>query len=1386
MRKRFFLVTFVVSVIFFVAHFAQAATIYSNSSTGNDLTGDGSLGNPYKTFHKAYTVAITGDTIDLTGTFDWSNADETGDAVSSGYTIAKNLTIQGQNATDTIIQASSTPYTADRNIFTISSGRSVTIQDVTIRHGYSAGGSTAIQASSANLTILRSIITLNRSTLTYQGSGQTIYHSGASYKFIMRNSTVSENGNMAGYNNYTGGIYIGDINAENEITNCTFYHNSGSYNGAMYVRGSVTVTNSTFVANRGTVSGNDIHSFAEGRVYVKNSIFADSAGVSNLVAQSGGIIYDGGYNIVETQSGTSFVNGVNGNLVGNQVNLNIAGSLALNDTVTGVTTLALSAGSVAIDAGDPTDTAHNGISIPVTDERTFYRNGPTDIGAFEYGGFYEYSRPDSQASSIVSSSVSYSSMNLSWTNGNGGKRVVFIKQGNSGTTTPIDNTVYTANSVFGSGTSIGSEDDIWYAVYNGTGSNVTVTGLTPAKEYIIQVFEYNGSGSYALYKNETATDNPIQEETINLSTPANQATSISFSSVSYNQMTINWTNGSGDARVAFIKQASSGTTTPENNISYTANAIFGSGTQIGSTGWYAIYKGTGSSVTVTGLSALTNYRVQIFEYNGGTGSELYLTSNSTDNPKTQKTTTTPNINVFTYTGSLQSFIVPSGVEEIIIKVWGAGGGGGHKLTAYSGGAGGYASGNLNVTPGQEIFVIVGGGGAGARTSAGLNTGGYGGGGNSCTSSYIHGGGAGGGYSGIFNSSNIIQGNALLIAGGGGGGRTYSGSSSGGGGGTTGGGATNYGGTQLSAGTSGSALGSALQGGTKSSCAGSDAADGPGGGGGYFGGSGTTNSDGGGSGGGSGYIHSSVTNSELLQGATSTSSPAVAPPKISDLDYTGSAGYSGAGSDTVAGVNGNNGLVVISFSSIATSTYNLVFQNHDAAVIESTEYEEGADLTSHTLPTDPVRVGYTFTGWDISVPETMPAEDVVITATYTVADPDAPILSSIVVYTSPEGAIINWNTDESASALVNYGLTSSCTATTSETDTSPRDIGHSGTISGLVSCTRYYYKLQSTDGNSNTGYSSIGTFKTTGCTGDSTVTATGQGTATAVSGGTVLQGNIALTIPLSFKDSVESAIFQANKLDSTSFLVEAGTPSGLNQVGTDIYTLKALVNENTPISSFDSAISITMNYSDSDIVGVDESSLWIYRYDGSDWHALNNCAVNQNLNTVTCQTTAFSDFGLFGEEVEEEEEPEMTSSRGNGTTVEGRIKNLLAIGKIREAEELQKQYSKSITINIASTTITNQMATTSKFIFTQTLRPKMINSEVKELQKFLNRNGYILTLSGPGSPGQETEYFGTLTQLTLIKFQEANFDLILKPLNLAKGTGIFGEVTRAFVNNLLKQ
>jgi hypothetical protein len=70
----------------------------------------------------------------------------------------------------------------------------------------------------------------------------------------------------------------------------------------------------------------------------------------------------------------------------------------------------------------------------------------------------------------------------------------------------------------------------------------------------------------------------------------------------------------------------------------------------------------------------------------------------------------------------------------------------------------------------------------------------------------------------------------------------------------------------------------------------------------------------------------------------------------------------------------------------------------------------------------------------------------------------------------------------------------------------------------------------------------------------------------------------------------------------------------------------------------------------------------------------------------------------------------------------------------------------------------------------------IDKEIKTLQQFLNKKGFIISTTGPGSIGNETMKFGPATKAALIKFQKAN--------NISPATGFFGPITRALVNSML--
>jgi IPT/TIG domain len=78
---------------------------------------------------------------------------------------------------------------------------------------------------------------------------------------------------------------------------------------------------------------------------------------------------------------------------------------------------------------------------------------------------------------------------LSWTNASPSTKVIILaQQGSAVTNSPVASGSYTASTVYGSGTQVGTS----YVVFNSTGTNVTVTGLTNRLLYYFKAFNVAG------------------------------------------------------------------------------------------------------------------------------------------------------------------------------------------------------------------------------------------------------------------------------------------------------------------------------------------------------------------------------------------------------------------------------------------------------------------------------------------------------------------------------------------------------------------------------------------------------------------------------------------------------------------------------------------------------------------------------------------------------------------------------------------------------------------------------------------------------------------------------------------------------------------------------
>lgn len=90
-----------------------------------------------------------------------------------------------------------------------------------------------------------------------------------------------------------------------------------------------------------------------------------------------------------------------------------------------------------------------------------------------------------------------------------------------------------------------------------------------------------------------------------------------------------------------------------------------------------------------------------------------------------------------------------------------------------------------------------------------------------------------------------------------------------------------------------------------------------------------------------------------------------------------------------------------------------------------------------------------------------------------------------------------------------------------------------------------------------------------------------------------------------------------------------------------------------------------------------------------------------------------------------------------------------------------------------------------FTFTENMRQGARGDAVKYLQILLNTNEDTkVAQEGPGSPGNETEYFGPVTHAAVVTFQEKYASEVLEPVGLQTGTGYVGPSTRAKLNELL--
>ncbi|MCE7699972.1 MAG: Ig-like domain repeat protein, partial [Methanobacterium paludis] len=257
---------------------AQMNDVYV-SPTGSDTDGDGTESNPFATIQNGLNCVVTSGTLHLmAGTYTGTG--------NNGLNLTKNVNIVGENQNNTLINAAKSG-----NIFTVNSGLTVKITNLTLTNGIATNGGAIY--NNGNLTITNCTFTNNKAT----NQGGAIYD----YQSNLTLSGCTFTDNTASIS-FGGAIYNYQSNLT--LSGCIFTSNTASNWGGAICNAygsSLNMSNCTFSSNAATNQGGAIANVGINAILNgSNCIFSN-----NTATTDGGAIYNNG---ITTLHFNSFVN----------------------------------------------------------------------------------------------------------------------------------------------------------------------------------------------------------------------------------------------------------------------------------------------------------------------------------------------------------------------------------------------------------------------------------------------------------------------------------------------------------------------------------------------------------------------------------------------------------------------------------------------------------------------------------------------------------------------------------------------------------------------------------------------------------------------------------------------------------------------------------------------------------------------------------------------------------------------------------------------------------------------------------------------------------------------------------------------------------------------
>ena len=309
-----------------------------------------------------------GGVFSSSATLDIADTKFTGNGASSG-----GGAVFANGGTVTVTNATFTGNTAgtDAGALFLNSA-AATIRTSTFASNTAAQAAGGVTAYGSNVTVTDSVFTAN-----------SAHWAGGFYAY---GGTKTISGcTFSGNTSSDGGAILNDFGPAS-ILNCTLTGNTANYGGAFSNGGNTTLINCTISGNTGVYGGGGMFN-DYGTTSLSNTIVAGNAAPSGpdvLSAAPYTPITSLGYNLVG--NGTAASGFIASDLLGTAAAPIDPKLGALADNGGPTRTMALLAGSPALDAGSNALAVDPGTGIPLSfDQRGFYRvfNSRADIGAFE-------------------------------------------------------------------------------------------------------------------------------------------------------------------------------------------------------------------------------------------------------------------------------------------------------------------------------------------------------------------------------------------------------------------------------------------------------------------------------------------------------------------------------------------------------------------------------------------------------------------------------------------------------------------------------------------------------------------------------------------------------------------------------------------------------------------------------------------------------------------------------------------------------------------------------------------------------------------------------------------------------------------------------------------